>query len=65
MRNAIIWDLSTLGISSSWEFKISFSPSPMLEARWFWMDESANLRERLEAAPSNAVLRVFSGAGET
>lgn len=66
MRNAIIWTLSTLEIFSSGELKISFSPSsPMLEARWFWMIEAANLRQRLEADSSNEVLKVFGEAGET
>lgn len=66
MKNAIIWILSALGIFFSWEFKISFSPSsPMLEASWFWRDEAANLRQRLEADSSNAVLKVFGGAGQT
>lgn len=37
----------------------------MLEARWFWMDEAANLRKRLEADSSNAMLKVFGEAGET
>lgn len=65
MRNAIIWTLSTLGIFSNWEFKISFSPSsPMLEARWFWMDEAVNLRQSLEADSSNEGLKVFGAAGE-